>query len=227
MAQLSSPTLNRLLRETRIFLNQPNADNSFWTDPELTNYINDAIKQYFLIIEASAEGQFDKKTTIDLVSGQDTYALPSDCFEIRTLHKVCSGYNQILRYDNDLSDSYFTSEINTPNTYQPNYHFLDDSIVLRPGPSFNEAGGLVLVYTAFPETLIVGGDVMTSSISPIFKELVVKYACYQAKLKESSVQGGNTYEAIERHLSGLVDQFRSSVANRSKYPQSIKPFDVY
>ena len=164
---------------------------------------------------------------IDLISGQDTYDLPTDLYQIRTLHKVCTGTNQILRYDNNLSDSYFTDQLSTPNTYQPTYHFIDNQLVLRPKPGFNETGGLVMVYTAFPETLIVGGDVLTAGIAPIFKELVVNYAVYKAKLKESSVQGGNTYAPIAQHLSALVAQFRTSVADRSKYPQSIKPFDVY
>lgn len=211
----------------RIFLNQPDPKNSFWKDDELTIYINDAIRQYFLVVNENAEGQFDATPVyLNIVSGQEEVDLPTDCFEVRALYKVQSQRNVMLVYDNNLTKSYGTVDNTGGDTYAPSYYFRGESLVLRPVPQFNETAGLLLEYTAFPETLITGQDSMTRGISPVFKELVVKYACYQAKLKESSVRGGDTFLPVERHLSSLFEQFKRSVDNRSKYPQFIKPFDV-
>lgn len=225
MAQLSAPTLSRLILEARIFLNQRQEANSFWKDDELTIYANDAIRQYFLVLNENAEGNFDTKVALDLVAGEEEVDLPTDCFEVRSVFKVKNNFNQILTYMNNVTQSYETSTGNSAQDYSPYYYFRENKLVLRPIPGFSETGGLVVEYTKFPETLITGGDAMTASISPIFKELVVKYMVYQAKLKESSVRGGDTYLAVERHLADLYKNFKAAVAGRSKYPQYTIPFD--
>lgn len=131
----------------------------------------------------------------------------------------------MCRYVNNLTDGYLTSDSNSANNYAPYYYFRGASLVLRPIPQFSQTAGLLLEYTQFPQSLITGGDAMTSGISPIFKELVVKYMCYQAKLKEASVIGGDSHRAIEAHLAGLVSQFKQNVGGRSKYPQFVIPFE--
>lgn len=227
MATLTEPTLKRILTEVRIFLNQRDPNNSFWADDELTSYVNDAIKQYFLIINENAEGQYDVSTTLDIVANQETVALPADCFEVRALYKVKTNYNEILRYVNNVTQSYETGVGTESTDYSPYYYFRGDSLVLRPIPGFSETGGLLLEYTAFPETLINGQDTMNSGISPLFKELVVNYCIYKAKLKESSVIGGDTYAPIQQHLADLVKAFKIAISSRSKYPQFVVPFDPY
>jgi hypothetical protein len=171
-----------------------------------------------------AEGQFDSRTTLDLVSGVETIALPADCFEVRALYRVQTQGNQILAYRNNITSGYDTTQSSGSDLYNPYYFFRGNSLVLRPIPGFSQTGGLVLEYTHFPETLITGLDSLTSGLSPVFKELVVAYCCYKAKLKESSVMGAATYTAIESHLANLYKVFKETVSNRSKYPQYIVSF---
>lgn len=234
MALLLSPTLSRLILEARIFLNQPQEANSFWKDNELTIYANDAIRKYFCIINENTEGQFDTSVYLDIVANQEVVPLPDDCFEVRAVYKVQPNFNVMLKYRNNLTESYVTNptDANSGDQYAPYYYFREAGLVLRPIPTFNEVGGpttggLLLEYTHVPDTLIVGGDTLTSSISPVFKELVVKYMCYQAKLKESSVLGGNTYEPVASQLMELERQFKESVGGRSKYPQYVVPYSPY
>lgn len=231
MATLQSPTLSRLILEARIFLNQPEEANSFWKNNELTIYANDAIRKYFSIINENTEGQFDTTAYLDIVANQDTVDLPTGCYEVRAVYKVQPNQNVMLKYRNNLTEGYLTNptDASSGNNYSPYYYFRGDSLVLRPVPSFSEVGGaatggLLIEYTHVPDTLIVGGDTMTSKISPVFKELIVKYMCYQAKLKESSVLGGNTYAPVGALLVELERQFKESVGGRSKYPQFIVPF---
>lgn len=225
MALLQQPTLERLLKETRVFLGQLKEDNSFWKNDELTIYINDGIRHYFTVIAEGGDGQFDTSVTLDLVNGQEEVALPTNCYEVRTLYIKQTDRNALLRYDNNLTDSYSTRNNSSGNNYQPSYYFRGEALVLRPLPNFDSPAALILEYTQFPETLITGGDVLTRGISPIFKELVVKYAVYQARLRESSVKGGDTFLPVERHLADLFQNFKSVVNSRTKYPVYIKPFN--
>lgn len=224
MAQLTAPTLTKLLREVRLALNQSSENNSFWKDNELTVYINDAIAKYFVDINDVAEGQFDEVSSLNITLGDDTVDLPSDCFEVRALYAVQPDRKVLLRYKNNLTESFETTGDSGSSYYAPYYYFRGNSLVLRPIPQFTQTGGLYLEYTKFPETLITGQDTLTSGISPVFKELVVMYAAYKAKLKESMVLGGDTYLPAERHLSTLYADFERQIAGRSKYPQAVVPF---
>jgi hypothetical protein len=226
VALLTAPTLQRLILDVRNQLNQPNESNSFWKNPEITSYINDAIQKYFLDVNGVAEGQFDAAVSLDLVANSDTVALPSTCFEVRALYTVQSDHKTLLRYHNSLTESIDLAGAGGAEGYSPYYYFRGNSLILRPMPAFNQTGGLYLEYTQFPETLITGQDSMTSGISPVFKELVVMYAVYKCKIKESMTQGGDTYLPAERHLSSLYGTFTQQLAGRSKYPQSIVPFGM-
>lgn len=190
-------------------------------------YINDAIRIYFLEVNERAEGQFDTQVDLDIVANTETVALPSDCFEVRALYKKSDTEYRLLRYDNNLVDSYSTQGGTSAPAYYPNYFFRGNNIVLRPTPNFSESAGLRLEYTAFPETLIWGGDALTSKISPVFKELIVTYAAYKAKLSDSANTGdGSGHQIVTSHLADLYNKFKECVGYRSKFPQSVKPFDV-
>lgn len=225
MATLTSPTLERLIKEIRIFLNEQSSDNSFWSDEELTLYINDGVRLYFQEITDRAEGQFDATpASLNLVQGVDTVALPSDCFYVKALYRVESGRNKMLNYSNNLTEDYDTQGMGSGGSYEPSYYFRGNNIVLRPVPPASETGGLLLEYTSFPETMISGNDQLTSNISPVFKELVVMYAVYKAKVKESLVNGRNTAAMATEHLAQVYKKFRESVSSRSKYPVYTRPF---
>lgn len=224
MATLSSPTLERLIKEVRIFLNQPQKTNSFWTDEELTLYLNDGVRMYFLEVNERSEGQFDVKTTLDLVQGQETVDLPTDCFEVKALYASWNSQLRMLAYKNNLTNSLAKQPAGGPDYFEPFYYFRGNSLVLSPTPDFSLTGGLVLEYTAFPEQMIWGGDVMTSKISPVFKELIVMYAVYKAKVKESLVTGTNTAALAQAHLGDLFKAFKEDIGSRSKYPQQTVPY---
>lgn len=225
MVSLSSPTLDLLLREVRILLNQRTEANSFWDNPELITYINDGIRTFFLEINEHAEGQFDKQVDLDIVSGVDLVALPSDFFQIKKLYIKQNTFYKVLAYDNDVTASYETAQGTAAPSYEPYYYFRGNNIVLRPVPGFNATAGLRLEYTALPDTIITGGDSLTSSISPVYKELVVLHAVYKAKCKEDLVNNSNTSQKVAALLSDSYAKFKETVGRRSKYPQSVLMFN--
>lgn len=226
MATLSAPTLSRLLKEARLVLRQQKASNSTWDDTELTVYANDAVRRYFLEINERAEGQFDAQVDLDIVTNTDTVALPTDCFEVRALYKLNNNTYEIVPYRNNLTDSYDNQPTGSADLYSPYYYFRGDNLVLRPIPGFSQTGALRLEYTQFPETLIWGGDSLGNKISPLFRELIVMYIVYKAKISEDLNTGNSdTSRKAAEHLAYLEVQFKESVGNRSKYPQFVVPFN--
>jgi hypothetical protein len=224
MATLSSPTLNRLLRNIRSLLNQPDRNNSFWSDEDLTEYINEAIRVYFVEVHHANEGLFTTTTDLNIVADTETIALPSDCFEIKAVYKKVSNGYVPLGYDNSAS-GYSTQGGSGAEAYFPKYSLRGNNLVLRPTPNFSETAGIKLEYIQFPETVVNGGDAMTAQVSPIFKPLIEMYAVYKAKLKESMVNGVVMHKVPEDNLKDLYGMFKEATSRRTASPTFVTPFD--
>ncbi len=224
MAVLSAPTLDELIQNVRNLLNQPNANNSTWTDEELATYLNEAIRRYFAEVVLHSEGQFTTQDDLDIVENAETVELPMDCFEVRAVYRKVSGGYQMLPYRNNLTESYSTSGGTGGETYLPYYYMRKNALVLRPVPNFSETDALRIEYIQFPETMVTAGDSLTTQVSPVFKDLVEAYAVYKAKLKESLVSGVNLYGAARENLNDLFTAFKESIGQRSHNPTAIIPF---
>ena len=225
MGILSSPTLQTLLEEVRIQLNSPDPLNSFWADPEITGYLNDGVRRYFTEAVRNNEGYFTVTTTLNITSGVETVALPSDFFEAKNVwKKITNGYVS-LQYNNTLQSGYTTQGGNSGDNYFPYYYFQGNNLVLRPTPTSSETGGLQVEYTQFPTTMIYGGDTLTNQVSPIFKELIIMYAVYKAKLRESMVNGGSMHTIPASQVESLYNDFKTSITKRSKNPTYVSMFN--
>ena len=115
--------------------------------------------------------------------------------------------------------SYSTNGSGQGESYLPTYEFRENNVVLRPTPTFSETSGLRLEYISFPATLINGGDILTASVSPVFRDLIIMATVYKAKLQESLVTGVQTHAVAAQELSALYTQFRDAIFLRSKAPQ--------
>lgn len=192
----------------------------------MTGYANDAIQQIFHVINESGEGQFDKIDSLDLVSGVETVALPADCFSIKALFKVQGTVNKRLEYRQNVTEDYDNTNTSTGSTtYEPYYYFRGNQLVLRPSPGTNETDGLVIEYTAFPDVLVYGGDIMTNGISPMFKELIVSYIVAKAKFADDLSGGGGGYDMANSRMADLFHQFKHQVQERSKAPQYVTSYN--
>lgn len=225
MGTLASPTLQSLITDVRSDLNQPNPLNSFWTDAEITSYLNEGVRIFFQEVVQENEGHFVTQADLDIVTDTETIALPSDFFSMRSVYKKVSNGYEMLPYRNNVTESYTTQGGTSANSYLPYYYFQGNSLVLRPTPNFSETGGLRIEYIQFPATLIDGGDSLTAQISPVFKQVVQAYAVYRAKQKESNVTGVNVAQIPAEHLSGVMKMFRDSVQTRSKNLTYVIPFN--
>ena len=222
---LSSPTLGRMLSNVRDMLNQPNASNSTWTDAFLTEQINKGVQRYFAEVVQNVEGHFVTTTTLNIVSGSETIALPTGCFEVKGLWKVVSDGRVILNYRNNLNTGVITQGFGgSGETWFPDYSFRGNNLAFNPVPDFSETGGLFLEYIEFPERMLNAGDTLSQQIAPVFSDLIEMYAVYRAKMQESLVSGVDTSALAKAELASLYAQFTNSIRNRSKNPQFVQPF---
>jgi hypothetical protein len=222
---LIAPTLQDLIQAIRDLLNQPDPNNSFWNDEELTRYLNEAIRIHMAELTDIDEGQFGATYTLNIVESQETVALPSDFFIARALYKVTNQENILLSYRNNLTESYPTDGEGTSEMYAPSYYFRGNNIVLRPLPRFSEAGGLLLEYVQLPASLQDGADQMTAQIVALFRQSVEMYGVYKAKLKESLANNIRVHDVAMENFKDLFKQFRDLSAKRSKNPTYVLPFN--
>ena len=224
MSLLASPTLGKLVSNVRNLLNQPNPANSFWTDLELIEYLNEGVRMYFAEVLKNAEGQFVAQTDLTITANTETVALPTDFFEARALYIVRNNGYEILSYQPNITSGYGTLGGTSSSLYSPYYFFRANNIVLRPVPNFTLASALRLEYVQFPDTMVNGGDSLTNQVSPVFKQLIEMYAVYKAKLKESMVSGVDMVSIPRQHLDVINTLFVDTINKRSEYPEFITPF---
>lgn len=225
MATLTAPSLGKLLADVRSFLNSPNPANSFWSDQELSEYLNQAVQRYFVEISGGGEGQFVTRTTLNIVSGTNTIALPTDCFVVKAVRKIVADGAVALSHVPDQNFGYDSNGGSSASAFFPLYTFRGNNLVLSPTPGFSETGGIELEYMQFPGTLVDASDTLSAQVPAIFKELIEMYAVYKAKLKESLSNG----LALDQRIAGLVDslykQMQDALKSRSLQPTFIQPFN--
>jgi hypothetical protein len=206
-------------------LNQPSATNSFWTDEEIAKYLNEGVRRYFVEVVQHMEGQFTTTDDLDITSGSATVALPTDCYKVKQVWRNVSDGYEPLHYRNNLTEGMSTSTASGGSNFRPDYSFRGNSLVLSQMPGFSETGGLKVEYVQFPQTMVTGGDSLTAQVAPIFKDLIIAYAVYKAKVKESLVNGTNTSGMALQVLNDLFTAFKESIPNRSASPTAVIPFN--
>lgn len=225
MATLTQPTIEDLIGEARNLLGQPSSTNSTWSDEEIASYANEAVRRYYAEVVLHSEGQFTAESDLDLVANQDYVTLPTDFYEIKGVWKKVSGGYAPLHYRNNLTEGYSTDETQSGESYRPYYYFRGNKLILRPGPSAAETAGIRIEYIQFPESMLSGGDSLTNQVSAVFRDLIVMYIVYKAKLKESLSNGMNTYGPARENLNDLYSAFQQAIPGRSHNPTAIKPFN--
>jgi hypothetical protein len=181
---LSPPTLGKLLSSVRSMLNQPLASNSNWTDSQLTLWINQGVQRYFSEVVQNVEGHWTKAAPLNIVSGSETIALPSDFFEVKGIWKVTANGRVPLPYRNNLSDAVATVDGGSGSeTYFPAYSFIENSIKLNPIPNYSETAGLYAVYKAKLQESLVNG---VNMYGPAQESVAALYSQFENLIKNRS-----------------------------------------
>lgn len=225
MATLSAPSIEELIQDTRNMLSQPDPNNSTWSDEELSVYLNEGVRRYFAEAVMSFEGLFTTTYPLDLVADTEAVDLPSDFYEVKAVYRKTSGGYQVLPSHNMLLRNISTTDSGSGDLYTPSYSLRKNQLILNPRPSFSETDGLLIEYVQFPESMVTGGDTLTSQVSPVFKDLIIAYAVYKAKVKESLTNNSNTPALALQNLNDLFTAFKEAIHQRSAYPSFVGAFD--
>lgn len=185
---------------------------------------------YFAKVMKNQEGYFTTSTdpgnNLSYVANNELVALPTDCFEVKAVYVQRSNGWEILEYRNNITSGFLSnSGAGGGNTYSPAYSFRGNNLVLWPTPNFDGPNQLRLDYVQFPDQMINGGDTMSNQVSPVFKQLIEKYAIYQAKKKQSLVNGTDLTAIAKQDLSDAVQLFQDTINKRSAYPEFVVPFN--
>ena len=222
---LTNPSLQDLIQSVRDLLNQPDPNNSYWSDDELTRYLNEGVRIHMAELIDINEGYTTTVTTLNIVNGSETIALPSDLFLLKAVYKVVTNGAVMLPYRNNLTEGYYTDGGTNTQTYLPYYYFRGRNIVLRPAPQFNETAGIQIEYDQLPQSMVDGADIMDAQISALFRQSVEMYGVYKAKLKESLTNNIRVHDVAAENFNDLFKQFKNLSARRSRNPTAIIPFN--
>jgi hypothetical protein len=185
---------------------------------------------YFAEVIANNEGYFlastDPSSNLSITANTETVALPSDFFQMRALYIQRTNGWELLEYRENITTGFVSNGGGTgSNTYSPYYYFQGNNIVLHPTPSFSQTGALRADYIQFPSTMVNGGDALTNQVSPVFKQLIEKYAIVQAKKKQSMVNGTDLTQIAKADLGDAYVSFKNAINKRSLGVEYVIPFN--
>lgn len=167
---------------------------------ELLGYINEAIDDAEALIHSLHEDYFLSNTTIALVSGTDTYSLPSDIYasKIRAIHyNVPGGEKYIIRKMRKLSN---TLEFDSTTAAQDGrYRYLvinpSTGIKVKFYPTPQETNSYIeLWYIRNAKTLVEETDACDI---PEFINFILAHVKWNAARKE---RVGMNVEIAEKHF---------------------------
>jgi len=222
---LTNPSLQDLIQSVRDLLNQPDPNNSYWSDDELTRYLNEGVRLHMAELMDINEGYSTTTVNLNIVNGQETLALPADLFLIKAVYKVVTNGAIMLPYRNNLTEGYYTDGGTNTQTYLPYYYFRGRNLVLRPAPQFSETAGILIEYEQLPQSMVDGADTMDPQISALFRQSVEMYGVYKAKLKESLTNNIRVHDVAGENFRDLFKQFKDLSARRSRNPTATIPFN--
>lgn len=202
-----SVLLSAAIANTRSLLDEP--VSRFWTDTELTTWINEACSDSQRRAEWAIE-----LGTIAVSADVQTYTAPSDVYRINKITFIQSGSTNTytLEYRGRMEmDQIWGINQQWPANY-PLYYTLQGqpgvgtlSIITYPVPSV--AGSLNVVYYRQISTV-------TATTSPIdaplgFEDMTYDYAAYRALRKDADPRWKDFKSDYEEKLVALVDSSRT------------------
>lgn len=213
-------TLSELRTQTR---NRADMSQSeFVTDSELNFYINQSIRELHDILTDAYQSDYYMSTnTFNTVSGTDSYALPSDFYELRgvdvklnsnewyTLKKF--NFNERVRYKQSGSWNY-------SNAPYLRYRLNGNNIMFNPTPdSSNQT--IRIWYTPVATELVNDGDSFADFNG--FSEYVIVDAAIKCLQKEES-----DVSVLMAQKGALLDRIRNKAQQRDAN-ESDSVQDVY
>lgn len=185
-------TLQQLVSQTRVLIDQTDSTNSNFTDSELTGFLNEALQ-----FGATQCGWPRDQIQVQVESNVGSYTLPSDFLSLRNVYFGDPTTNGDVRpiaimTEEQLRERYPNwLETGTTNNGRPVACFLLDraTVHIYPRPNATESASgkyLILSYTYYPAAMSADGDY--PDLPDAYHDYLKFYAghlCYAGKLKNA------------------------------------------
>lgn len=203
------------LAELRTFARRfANTNSTKYSDANLDASINAFLDEVGSDILTAMDGwdMFGERSTTDLISGQQEYAVPEDAVWVKRLEITYDGstWFPVTWFDiNERADAMDDTTVLQDFTKQKPYaDLLENSIFLYPKPDANVTAGLKLWYIKLPTPLIETTD------SPGFVRIFHKMLAYGASkdfLEQYINEPGNAerLRQCEKNIAILISKMKN------------------
>lgn len=181
----------------------------------IDDYINAAASELHDILVNSFEEYVSKVQTITLVSGTESYALPTDYYKTQKMFSLSGGYRfRIPRFNLDELDAYqdqvVTAFVDGTNL---RYRVIGNSVMFAPKPS-----GGTIEHWYFPQfvKLVADGDVIEVAVPIGWEDFVVLTAAARIRVREEldASQLMGMREAARQNILGAAQERDAGEAHR-------------
>lgn len=168
-------TLLQLRTGTRNYLDE--ASPNFWSDPQLTTYVNEGkdrvqtevrklAEDFWDLIRLSTDGNLTilgtayNASSFRLVPGTTSYALPPDLLELRTTRVITAGSEFIRMVHKDVADPDFRAARALADNQSPSviYFAQTGESNLLIAPKLDTTLDLELLYVPIVADMVADGD---------------------------------------------------------------------
>lgn len=210
----STTTLTQALADVRSRIDESSSTNGYWTDAELTRWINEAQRDIARRVEVLQ--QFS--TTVLAVAGTAKYNLPADVIRVHRVDFVPTGSTQVYPMESrvyDEMDQVWGVNPNTQRSY-PSFYVIwgvpgGTGLQMQVYPVPSSAGNFNLYYYRLPVALVNAGD--TLDIPEGWQDLVSLYCEYVAKRKLRDQTWQEAKQLYDESLSNLIAVTRDYTDN--------------
>ena len=206
--------------------NRAEIRDTFVTDSELQDYINDSCAALFDLLIVHEPMRFISRKDITIVAGTDMYSLPSDFYQLIGVDMAgalptSDGYAVMNRFQwSERHDFFLVS-----NKWNTRYNIQNGKIVLFPSPQFS--GSMRIEYTPTSKAVFQYAS-STDTVDMVngWNEWIVLDVCIKCLLKEESEVGGYLMQqkrVEERITSNAELDHTEPLCVVDKYRRSLDP----
>ncbi len=193
---------------------------SFWDATEINSYINAAYDYYYaLAVDENYPGLLSAPAILNIVSGTETVALPSDFFKVKMLERVFTTKTVACQYIDRLDGANLLTSTDQ-SYYVPTWKIVGANIVLEPTPSASYVGGLKLNYWPVSVAMVADIDTPIAGFrSPWHRMLPIRAAIMAKGGREE-----NDTSQLDRMIAPLEINFMNNLESITASRKFVEPF---
>lgn len=210
----STTTLTTTLLDVRSRIDEASGGNGFWSDNELTRWINEAQRDIARRVEVLQVFN----TTVLAVAGTAKYNLPANVIRVHRVEFVPNGSTQVYPMESrvyDEMDQVWGVNPSTQRSY-PSFYVIwgvpgGTALQMQVYPVPSSGGNFNIYYYRLPVDVVAGAD--TLDIPEGWQDMVALYCEYVAKRKLRDQTWQEAKQLYEETLQNLISVTRDYTDN--------------